>query len=395
MKKILFAVNAGKISSNENGGASVYYSHLEILFKAGFQIQLLVLEWSNALEYKEQDYKEIKTMVDTVFVFKPMSKPPKKGVKRIVNAIFSPEIFEYYFLNSHNKSYINKLVNDNCIDLVWSEWRWAGLLSWYSKLTVPVVYAHHDWEYKLAKLRSKKNLIGRFHTFQKKRVEFRLVKGVEACVSGSITEANEITNIAQKEAIYVPTTYKNIHNHLPVNNIPKIIHLGGMGTTANRLGLERFLDVCWKDLKKEHPLIKLYVIGSLKQSSSTLQEKLVDDNIECLGFVNNLSDVLHPEDIHIIPWEYNTGTRTRLPLALNYEQVLVATKEAVKAFPEIINNENAILSNSLEEMTNQLSDIIKNQEKRKEISKAGKETFFNKFTAKSQIDKMQFFLENI
>ena len=109
----------------------------------------------------------------------------------------------------------------------------------------------------------------------------------------------------------------------------------------------------------------------------------------------DLSKVLHPQDIHIIPWEHNTGTRTRLPLVLNYEQVLVATKESVKAFPEIINNQNALLCNTLEEMKTEITELIQNSERIKALSKAGKETFFNKFTVESQIEKMKIFIEKL
>ena len=394
-KNILFIVNAGIISSNENGGASVYYSHLEILYKAGFLIQLLIIEWSDSTVYKKEDYVEIVSMVDAIITFKPEIKSPRKGINRIFDAIISPEIFEYYFLNDQNKRFLNEIIIKNSIDVVWSEWRWAGILAWYSKLKIPVVYAHHDWEYKLAKLRSKRSLLGKFHTFQKKRVELKLVKGVQGCVSGSITESEEIKRISKNESLYIPTTYKNVKPNLPSNQIPNIIHLGGMGTTANRLGLERFLDMCWQHIKSNHPNVKLIVIGSLKQASDTLLEKLNDTNIDCLGFVKDLSKVLHPQDIHIIPWEYNTGTRTRLPLVLNYEQVLVATKESVKAFPEIKNNQNALLCTTLEEMKTELSDLIQNSQSRKALSKAGKETFFNKFTVESQVEKMKTFIEKL
>lgn len=394
-KNILFIVNSGIISSNENGGASVYYSHLEILFKAGFLIQLLVVEWSNSTPYKKEDYAEIEFMVEVIIPFKPEIKSPKKGFNRIIDAVISPETFEYHFLNDKNAHFLNEIILKNSVDIVWSEWRWAGILAWYSKLKTPVVYAHHDWEYKLAKLRSKRNLLGKFHTFQKKRVEYKLVKGVQGCVSGSITESEEIHKISKKEAIYIPTTYANVTSKLGANISPNIIHLGGMGTTANRLGLERFLDVCWKDIKRNHPTIKLIVIGSLSKASNTLLKKLNDRNIDCLGFVKDLSKVLHPQDIHIIPWEYNTGTRTRLPLILNYEQVLVATKESVIAFPEIENDRNALLCDTLEEMKIEISNLMQNSQRIKSLSKAGKETFFNKFTVESQVEKLKIFIQKL
>ena len=188
MKKILFIVNNGKISPNENGGASVYYSHLELLFKMGYEITILSVQWGENDIYKSSDFTEVKHMVKDIVSYKSYMVLPTKGISRLYNAIFRPQNFEYFFLNWYNNKYLRNLVEELKTDLVWSEWRWAGIWATFANLAMPVVYAHHDWEYKLAKLRSKRTFFGRFHTFQKKRVEFKLVKGVEGCISGSVTE---------------------------------------------------------------------------------------------------------------------------------------------------------------------------------------------------------------
>ena len=193
--------------------------------------------------------------------------------------------------------------------------------------------------------------------------------------------------------MYLPTTYKEITPKLSANNIPNIVHLGGMGTTANRLGLERFLDVCWSDISKKNPSVKLIVIGSLKQVTPTLSEKLKHKNIVCKGFVKDLQEVLHPQDIHIIPWEFNTGTRTRIPVILNYEQVLVATKASVKAFPEFVDSKNAILCDNLQSMTLKINELLQNVTSLETISKAGKQTFLNHFTVDKNLDKFKNFIQ--
>ena len=393
MKKVLYIVNQGLISSNANGGASVYYSHLELLYKAGFQIDVLAVEWSDRDVFNIDDYKEINQFVSEIKTYKIKSKTPKIGFNRLYKAFFKPEEFEYYFLNDDNKKYLQNLIDETNIDFVFGDWRWAGIWACFSNLKVPVIYGHHDWEYKLAKLRKKRNLLQKFHTFQKKRVEFRLIKKVAGSVSGSFTETKEIETISAKKALYLPTTYKEITPKLSANNIPNIVHLGGMGTTANRLGLERFLDVCWSDISKKNPSVKLIIIGSLKQGTPTLSEKLKHKNIVCKGFVEDLQEVLHPQDIHIIPWEFNTGTRTRIPVVLNYEQVLVATKASVKAFPEFVDSKNAILCDNLQSMTLKVNELLQNVNSLETISKAGKQTFLNHFTVDKNLDKFKNFIQ--
>jgi hypothetical protein len=394
MRKILFLVNAGKISPNENGGAAVYYSHLELLYKAGFLIDLLVLEWNNNIRYKKEDYIEIYSFINTIDIHKVIYKPYQKGFLRGLEALCNPSKFEYNFINSINTTYLNNIVIKYDTDIIWCEWRWSAILSINSKLKTPVIYAHHDWEYKLAKLRKKRNLLQKFHTFQKERVEINLVKKATACISGSITEKKEIEKIALKKALYIPTTYKNITIKLKQNKKPNIVHLGGMNTTANRLGLERFLDVCWEGIKNKIPEIKLVVIGSLKQAKNSLLNKLKDPQIECLSFVKNLDAVMYPYDIHIVPWEYNTGTRTRIPVVLNYEQVLVATKASVNCYPEITIH-NSVLCENLYEMTDEIVNLYCNEERLHLLSKLGKETFLNFFTVDSQQEKLRNFINSL
>ena len=395
MKKILFLVNAGKISTNSNGGASVYYSHLELLKKGGFHINLLVLEWKNQSVYKKQDYDEVLEFVDEINNYKVTTKSFRKGIARVYDAIINPSKFEYNFINKENASFLNTKIKKTNIDLVWCEWRWSAILAINSNLESPIIYAHHDWEYKLAKLRKKRNYLQKFHTYQKKRVEFKIVKEAITCISGSITEKKEIEKVSSKKALYLPTTYQNIEtNQIIINQKPSIVHLGGMNTTANRLGLERFLDVCWSDIKRKIPQIKLKVIGSLKQATPTLLKKLKDPQIETLGFVKNLDEVMLPMDIHIVPWEYNTGTRTRIPLILNYQQVLVATKPSVSCYKEIT-SENSVLCNNLNEMTNEIVNLYSNKERLHLLSSKGKEVFLETFTADNQFQKLKTFIHNL
>ena len=102
--------------------------------------------------------------------------------------------------------------------------------------------------------------------------------------------------------------------------------------------------------------VELEVVGDLTGASLELQQHL--RSVKCVGFVKDLRSVLRPFDIHIIPWEHNTGQRTRLPLALAMSQVVVSTKAAVACYPEAVDGINCRLLDTLDEMAsvNQGSD---------------------------------------
>lgn len=394
MKKILLIVNAEKISSNDSGGASVVYSHIELLSKLKYEITLFPISWSEKYKHEEDNYIEVREHCSKIIPFSIDKGKRKRGLNWFYHAICKPTEFEYFFVNQANKDSLQQIVEEEDIDLVWCEWRWAAIWAMKTELKVPKIYSHHDWEYKLALLREKPTLNRKFHTYQKKRVEMQMVKQMDACISGSETETNEIQSISKKPVLYLPTTYASVQIHLTAKKHPSIVHLGGMGTTANRLGLERFLDVSWPGIKKEIPNIELKVIGSVKRAQDTLKEKLKDNQIEVMGFVKDLTTAMYPEDIHIVPWEYNTGTRTRVPVILNHKQVLVATKESVKCYSEI-NSENSILCEDLTDMKDQIIDLYSDREKLHLLAAKGKETFQEKFTSESQQSRLKDFLKTI
>jgi len=398
---LLFLVNNTKISPNANGGASVYFSHLELLSKMGYKVHVLMVDFKNGEEGKisatvNSEYiQEIKGFYSEIKHFQVAQIHPKGILNRIKSAISAPEKFEYFFVNSQNENILKNYISTHKIDIVWAEWRWTAILAHYSNLTVPVIYAHHDWEFKLRKLKSSLSFLEKFHLKQKKRVELDLVKHVSGCVSASFTEAEEIKAYGNSKAMYIPLTYQEVEMTKNDFETPSIVHLGGMGTTANRIGLERFLEVCWNDLKQKLPSVTLKVIGNLKYASDSLKKRLEDPQINCLGFVEDLQPELKAYDIHIIPWEYNTGTRTRIPLVFNRGQVLVCTKAAASCYPEVIHNKNSILSDDLSQMTIQLLDLYKNQEKRIFIGNNARKTFQEHFTFGQHIGKLKAFVESI
>ena len=141
-----------------------------------------------------------------------------------------------------------------------------------------------------------------------RKIEESLVRKVTACISASITEAKEIENLGCKIVRYFPPTFEPITFSKTIDEplIPKIVHLGGMRTTATRQGLERFLDIVWPKCRLIVKSPLLYVIGDLTGASNSILAKLKKFNAYCTGFVEDLSHILKPYDIFIIPWEYNS-----------------------------------------------------------------------------------------
>jgi glycosyltransferase involved in cell wall biosynthesis len=156
-----------------------------------------------------------------------------------------------------------------------------------------------------------------------------------------------------------------------------------MGATANRDGLTAFFKSVWPRLKGLNLLFE--VVGDTSTAPPELQEHL--RTVTCTGFVQDLTKVLRPYDIHIIPWEHSTGTRTRLPLAFNHAQVVIATKAAVACYPEVRDGENCRLVDKLEDMVEVIAELAHNQDERARIGLASRATFEQFFTREALLPR--------
>ncbi len=264
-------------------------------------------------------------------------------------------------------------------EVVWAQHFEPALLAGQQS-KAPVVYVHHDWLYRIKALRNHREINRR-----QKACEQRLVRSVAAVVSGSAPECEEIKAAGARRVHYIPVSFEPVQGDLnqPASQDVRFVHLGGMGTTANREGLLAFFERIWPRLKGLN--LQLEIVGDTSAAPPKLQEHL--RTAACTGFVQDLTKVLRPYDIHIIPWEHSTGQRTRLPLAFNHAQVVVATKAAVACYPEARDGENCRLVADLEDMAQVLAQLAKTPQERQRLGRAARATFDRCFTRKALLPR--------
>jgi glycosyltransferase involved in cell wall biosynthesis len=243
---------------------------------------------------------------------------------------------------------------------------------------IPVVYSHHDWLYRIKALSTntpENDLL--------RRSEEEVARRAAAVVSGSAVECQELSALGCNEVRYLPASFSPVpwDASLRATKMPRIVHLGGFATTATRLGMERFLSVVWPQILDTR--VELVVIGDLRGASPELRHALTAAT--CTGYQPDLSRVLWPYDIHVIPWEHATGQRTRLPMAFNFGQAVVATKAAVRCYPEAIDGVNCLLVDELSEMPKTIAALIASPQLRERLGRAARETFERYFVRERQL----------
>lgn len=401
------------ISPNAYGGAAaLIYSHLELLSSIEIEIGLTILKKGNQslgfdsfCQMQPDIWQKVRSwciQIDIIQLDAP-SHPATPLLFQGIRAIHAPTAYLYGgFLSGKGTDNLIKSIQNFSPDFIWAEHLFPASLLMLLPIKAPIIYSHHDWHWKIKSYRAEsqaKSNKQRIRKWLMKRHEIKLVRRASACVGGSYTELIEMQKIGAKKTGYFPTTYQMLtldFDAVQLENPPRIVHLGGIQTTANRLGLLRFLQVCWDELTNSlSPAPELWVIGNLDGAPPELMRRLQHERITCTGMVPDLTTVLRPFDIHIIPWEYDTGTRTRIPLVLNHAQVLLSTRAAAACLPELEDNKNCVLAQDLLAMANALMSLYNNPEQRKRIALQGFQDFRKNFTQQAQQPRLDKFVREL
>ena len=113
----------------------------------------------------------------------------------------------------------------------------------------------------------------------------------------------------------------------------RIVHLGGVETTANRVGLEAYFrrvhERVFAACRTVGVTPELRLLGDMSTAKPPLRAMIDASRAVLTGHVTDFDAALRPFDVTIIPYEHDTGFRSKLPLLMSHGQVVVATRASV------------------------------------------------------------------
>lgn len=402
--KILYLVPDIPLTPNGYGGASALaFSHLELLYHSNHSLALALLPgWDEdqfARYQRDQpaQWQEVLSWVTTCEHLEVVPQSDRVGRWRPLLDAYRGRAYRAAADTDARTVSLKKLVMRVQPDLIWAEHWQPALVAMATGLEVPVVYSHHDWKWRIKMLRRGKRERGgrhRYRTFMQRRMEEDLVRNVAGCVSGSASEVRELKALGARNVGYFPTTVRPVEQAAcAALDPPRVVHLGTLSATASREGLRRFMDVVWPAVQAQMNVPpELWIVGSTEGAPRDLEEKLAAAGAIRTGFVEDLASVLRCYDLHVMPWEHDTGTRTRLPVAFNHRQVVVATRAAVACLPEVRDGENCVLVEELTDMAGRIVSLC-NNETRKRLGDAARETLLEAFTREAMQARFEAYVE--
>jgi hypothetical protein len=414
--RCLFFIEDYPITPDSPGGApALSYSHLELLAYTGAELHLVMLAnprrslgFAKFTASQPQVWEQVRSWCASHRVIEIAHAPtPRAPVRHFLQALRDPVPYICADAQPQVLNEFKDIVAQLQPDLIWAEHRVPAMLARRAATGTPIVYSHHDWEWLLGQQRFEgqqdtlsraQRLRRRFGIWQTKRAECATVSGVAACVSGSITETAEFKTLGARHAAYLPTTYEPVSLLARYDDAEpvRVVHLGGMQGTRNQTSVQRFLDLAWGPSCAEHPAApQLWQVGSMKGASDEILAALQQAQAVCTGFVPDLGEVLRPGDIHVVPWEWPTGTRTRIPVALNHGQALVSTRAAAVCLPELKDGENCLLAADLPELGQAIGALLNDPARRRQLAAAGRATFLQHYTRPALQPRFQQFLSEL
>lgn len=407
--KVLFLLDNSPVSSNFRGGASTLYEmYIQALQQLGVELYIWrslngpmgeetrVFERTVGQEHQQRLKASVAEWVDFEYHLIPSLHNRRRYVW-VPQAILNP--LKYTFMGyAAVQAAVGDYMDRIEPDLIWANHLVMGGIMSLLDRRRPWVYSHLDWRYRVLAVRAQHQGILRttlrtqLLNWTGQQAEISVVRHATAAISGSVTEADDIRRLGT-QAFYIPACYDlPVDDSAPVAEpeVPRIVHFGGMKSTANRVGLERYLDVVHQAVLDRAPVRpELWIVGTLEGAEARLVEKLQAVGAVCTGYVPDPATVFRPFDIAIIPYEHNTGTRTRVPMLLANRQVLVAVKETMRGFPEVTDGRDGILVDTLEHMRDALVTLISDAPRRKALGLAAGECFRNNFVLQAQMPKFE------
>lgn len=379
--RCLYIVAQHPISPNfRGGGSAIFYDQLRAISALGHDVHL----WHQADAQARSAFDEfVAGDVDTYDDVKAMCRsvtltemPTSMGVMarlraKVLDSLHGERIDNPYF-RTVAFGELQGLLRRVRPDFIWAQHLGPAQCA-VLQSAIPVIYTHHDWLYKVKALAQ-----DRAPDERRRKIEERVAKSAAVVVSGSATECAQLRRLGCAAVEYIPVAYDAApwHPQAAPAEPARLVHLGGLGTTANRIGLERFFQVVWPHFTGIRP--ELWIVGDISAAGERLEPFL--SQVRCTGFVADVGSVLRPYDLHLIPWEHDTGTRTRLPLVFNYGQVLVATRASVAGIPEAQDGKNCRLVGRLEEMGAVIEELRQDPSERIRLGRAARATFEQRFT---------------
>ncbi len=226
-----------------------------------------------------------------------------------------------------------------------------------------VVYSFHDFESNLMIVRRSRKASA---ITWKTRVYWRLAAWMECCL---LRRANRVICVSASEAAKLRTSL-----HADVEYIPtvpfteppackevkpgplRIWFYGNSGATSNKIMLDHLISELFAQLSDDLPSAEFHQLGAY----DTYDAEKIDwlhRHFRVHGFVEDPAKLFQPGDICLMPYQRDTGFRTKIPEVCGYGMISAGYEATFACCPEMRDGYNCVIARDPAQLVERLAQL--------------------------------------
>ena len=367
-----------------NGGELRYWQNLASLVALGHEVHLVLCRSSDALE---SDVAQLPHSINYI-------TGPDQPIARLASwkSVFRDDAaVEFFFPHTGKlRAEVAELVARIRPDIVWADW--IGAMPLVPR-GIPAIYSHSDFYYKIFDVRGKtKRRQLRWPDRQRfkrlPRVELSLCAEAAHVVCASASEKEQLEGVA-RASTYIPIVGPNIPKPRSVAyQSGRVFLYGALFATSMKTAVRHLREQVWPLLDGSRTSLEWHQVGKPDPTSAEdwnwIQQKFV-----CHGFVDDLSEMFRMGDASLIPYQEDTGFRTKFVSAAGHGVVNIGYEQTFRCAPEFTPGENCLAAKTPREMAELLNTYAGDVNWRRRLGEASRALYEREFSFEAQLPKYQ------
>ncbi len=401
--RVLYIAPGEPITPDYSGASSRYYQNfaaLTRLYGALDVIRLCDPRKSARTSEFEQQSSVAQQVHHQANSWRDVALPPERKESRLARmwqSTVDPVGYEFKF-TPQICSALAAQIKQHDPTLIWVERTELAAALINLDLSIPWILSQHDIRSYIQRIRSGSDtLLKRWNQFACQRAETLIFRAAPLIITGASGDAKRSDALGAKRVEVIPMAYDST---LPApapqtaaDTPVTISHLGSLETTANRVGLEAYLRVVQPQIRSADAVLQ--IIGDDSRLREPIQSLLSAAKADLKGFVPDLSDVLHPFNIAILPYEIDSGYRTKLPVLFNHAQAVVTTRAAVSGMWLDGLDQVCVVVERLEDFPQVLTRLMANPAERERLGRAAHAFCEQHFTLDAVIEQYRSVIDSL
>jgi len=243
------------------------------------------------------------------------------------------------------------------------------------------VYSCHDLESNLMRwrrLRKNSGIKLRTHAYWwvADWLEWRLLGRAGRFISVSASEAEKIRVRLGLSGEYIPIVAPGPAPAHAVGVEKAAIRFwlyGASSTTSNKIMLDHLANGLFAQLQAAIPSAEFHQLGNYSSYDADKIDWL-RQHFQLHGFVKDPAAFFRPGDFCLIPYEQDTGFRTKLPEACGYGMIAAGYPATFACCPEMRDGYNCVIGSSPAELVEKLAKVSANETLRQRLADGAFET---------------------